>query len=133
MCVITATEKGKSMQHFGTSTFGPCLCGICRLVCQTRLTDATQNPPAFLPGKYHTAVTPVLRACHSRSMVAQKAITTPKWWNSNLSQEQWTPECPVSLQDASEKDKGIIGSSQAQFRPMSWDEVKNLIGKCPES
>jgi hypothetical protein len=51
------------------------------------------------------------------------------WWNCNLHEDQWTIECPPSLRNASEKDKGIIGSPDSNFRPMGWEEVKHLIGK----
>ena len=52
-----------------------------------------------------------------------------QWWNYNLPREQWTLECPEGLRDASEKDKGIIGSWEDEYRAMSWQEVKRLIGE----
>jgi len=51
------------------------------------------------------------------------------WWNYNVPEEQWTTDCPASLQHASEKDRGIIGSLDADFTPMNWEEVKHLLGK----
>ena len=50
------------------------------------------------------------------------------WWNYNLPPEQRTKECPVSLRYANEKDRGIIGSLESDFKPMGWEEVKHLIG-----
>jgi hypothetical protein len=51
------------------------------------------------------------------------------WWNCNIPEDQWTIECPPSLKYASEKDRGIIGSLDANFTPMPWDEVKHLVGE----
>jgi hypothetical protein len=51
-----------------------------------------------------------------------------QWFNYNVPREQWTRKCPIGLEDASEKDKGIIGSWDADFKPMGWEEVKHLVG-----
>jgi hypothetical protein len=51
-----------------------------------------------------------------------------QWFNYNLPKEHWTKECPPDLQDCSEKDRGIIGSYDTDFEPMSWGQVKHLIG-----
>ncbi|KIW09483.1 uncharacterized protein PV09_00361 [Verruconis gallopava] len=50
-----------------------------------------------------------------------------QWFNYNLPKEEWTEECPESLRDASAKDRGIIGSLDEDFKPMSWEEVKHLV------
>jgi hypothetical protein len=143
-------KKGKSMQHLGASRAHPhevcvtfiiplqakagCVAFLLTVCLPVWQTLYRRNPEIlrFPSGTYRPAVTPVLPACHFRSMVAPKAIPKLEWWNCNLPQEQWTIECPASLQYASEKDRGIIGSSQADFQQMSWDEVKNLISKCPK-
>jgi hypothetical protein len=54
-----------------------------------------------------------------------------QWFNYNVPKEQWTAKCPESLSSASEKDKGIIGSWNEDFKPMGWEDVKHLIGTRP--
>jgi hypothetical protein len=51
------------------------------------------------------------------------------WWNYNIPSDQQTEECPDSLRDASEKDRGIIGSHDADYVAMKWEQVKHLVGK----
>jgi hypothetical protein len=49
------------------------------------------------------------------------------FWLVNVPHDQWPAECPAFLKDCSEKDKGIIGTSDDQYTLLTWDEVKELV------
>jgi hypothetical protein len=50
------------------------------------------------------------------------------WWNFNVPLNQQTPTCPDSLLKLGEKDKRLIGTWDADYERLTWDEVKELIG-----
>jgi hypothetical protein len=49
------------------------------------------------------------------------------WWLINVPRDHWTEECPEYLRDCGEKDKGIIGTPDSEYRRFSWDEVREII------
>jgi hypothetical protein len=49
------------------------------------------------------------------------------WWNFNIPALDRTVECPDFLRDAGEKDRRLIGSWDADYERLSWEEVKELI------
>lgn len=50
------------------------------------------------------------------------------WWNFNVPLNQQTQTCPDSLLKLGEKDKRLIGTWDADYERLTWDEVKELIG-----
>jgi hypothetical protein len=49
------------------------------------------------------------------------------WWLVNVPRDQWTEECPEFLRECGEKDRGIIGTPNSEYRRLSWDEVREII------
>ncbi|KAK0665054.1 N-acetylglucosamine-induced protein 1 [Lasiodiplodia hormozganensis] len=49
------------------------------------------------------------------------------WWQVNVPDDLRTDECPDFLQECGEKDRRIIGTPDSQYRPYSWEEVKDII------
>lgn len=52
------------------------------------------------------------------------------WWQVNVPDDLRTDECPDFLQECGEKDRRIIGTPDSQYRPYSWEEVKDIISEC---
>lgn len=51
------------------------------------------------------------------------------FWNFNVPPEERITECPDFLVNVSEKDKGIIGTWDADYERLSWEKVKELISR----
>lgn len=51
------------------------------------------------------------------------------FWLVNVPRDQWPDECPEFLKDCGDKDRGIIGTPDSEYRTMDWDEVQDLIRK----
>ncbi|KAF2138276.1 uncharacterized protein K452DRAFT_361351 [Aplosporella prunicola CBS 121167] len=49
------------------------------------------------------------------------------FWNVNVPRDLWTDECPEFLRECGEKDRRIIGTPNADYVPLTWDEVKTII------
>lgn len=54
-------------------------------------------------------------------------LTTLPWWQVNVPEDLRTDECPDFLEECGEKDRGIIGTPDSEYRPYGWEEVKNII------
>lgn len=55
--------------------------------------------------------------------------TTLPWWQVNVPEDLRTDECPDFLEECGEKDRGIIGTPDSEYRPYGWEEVKNIISE----
>ena len=51
------------------------------------------------------------------------------FWCVNVPPEEWPLECPDYLRTLSEKDQNILATPDADFRRLSWEEVKEVIGR----
>ncbi|RWA10486.1 hypothetical protein EKO27_g4620 [Xylaria grammica] len=49
------------------------------------------------------------------------------YWQVNVPEDERTEECPDFLRAINTKDKGIISTPDAEYRPSSWPEVRKLI------
>jgi hypothetical protein len=49
------------------------------------------------------------------------------FWLVNIPRDEWPTECPDFLRDCGEKDRRIIGTPNAEYKRLSWEEVKHLI------
>jgi hypothetical protein len=54
------------------------------------------------------------------------------FWLVNVPREDWPSECPDFLRECGEKDRRIIGTPSAEYKRLSWEEVKHLIGTTPK-
>lgn len=64
-------------------------------------------------------------------MVGMRSVTQHDevpWWQVNVPIELQEEECPVYLSGLSDKDIGIIGTRDDQYKHMEWPEVKKIIG-----
>lgn len=50
------------------------------------------------------------------------------WWNFNIANDEQTSTCPDTLSNVSEKEMKLIGSWDANYEPLNWDDVKEIIG-----
>jgi hypothetical protein len=50
-----------------------------------------------------------------------------EWWNFNVPVLERTAECPEFLLCAGEKDKRLIGTWDADYEPLGWKQVKELV------
>jgi hypothetical protein len=53
------------------------------------------------------------------------------FWLVNVPRDQWPNECPEFLLAVGEKDRGIIGTPDAEYSRLSWDECLELISTTP--
>jgi hypothetical protein len=51
------------------------------------------------------------------------------WWNRNIPEHERTLECPDFLRNATERQKLLIGQLDRDHIRMSWQEVKDFVGK----
>lgn len=49
------------------------------------------------------------------------------YWHVNVPEDERKAECPDFLRDINEKDRGIIGTPDSEYRLSSWPEVQKLI------
>lgn len=49
------------------------------------------------------------------------------YWLVNVPTDQRPAECPDFLADASEKDRKILATPDAEYRRLSWPEVQEII------
>lgn len=49
------------------------------------------------------------------------------YWQVNIAPEDRQDDCPVALQNLSDKDIGIIGSRDEDYCVQSWDEVVDIV------
>ncbi|KAF2669208.1 hypothetical protein BT63DRAFT_373259 [Microthyrium microscopicum] len=49
------------------------------------------------------------------------------YWHFNIPSDQRSKECPSFLQNLSDKDKRLIGTWDADYEPITWDEATELI------
>lgn len=49
------------------------------------------------------------------------------FWLVNVPRDQWPTECPEFLKECNEKDRGIIGTPNDQYRLLTWHEVTELV------
>jgi hypothetical protein len=49
------------------------------------------------------------------------------YWQVNVPEGERTAECPEFLRELSEKDRGIIGTRDVEFRVLTWAEVRRII------
>ncbi|KAF2186769.1 hypothetical protein K469DRAFT_706758 [Zopfia rhizophila CBS 207.26] len=49
------------------------------------------------------------------------------FWLVNVPREQWPSECPEFLKECGEKDRRIIGTPDAEYKRLSWEECKEII------
>jgi hypothetical protein len=49
------------------------------------------------------------------------------FWHFNVPVDQRTPDCPDYLLNLSDKDRGLIGKWDADYEPMTWDEVQSVV------
>lgn len=52
-----------------------------------------------------------------------------KYWNFNISPQNWTADCPQFLVGTSEKNKQVLSERDEDFKEFTWPEVKRLVGK----
>ena len=50
------------------------------------------------------------------------------FWLVNVPRADWPSECPDFLQNVGDKDRRIIGTPDAEYTRLSWEEVKQIIG-----
>ncbi|KAF2458420.1 hypothetical protein BDY21DRAFT_342465 [Lineolata rhizophorae] len=50
------------------------------------------------------------------------------YWLANVPKRDWPAECPPHLRGLSDKDKKTLSTRDADFRRLSWAEVKEIIG-----
>ncbi|KAI4155149.1 MAG: hypothetical protein LQ340_001185 [Diploschistes diacapsis] len=50
------------------------------------------------------------------------------YWCVNVPPHEWPEECPDYLRHQSEKDQEILATPDSEYRRLTWDEVKSLIG-----
>ncbi|KAF2469160.1 uncharacterized protein BDR25DRAFT_264366 [Lindgomyces ingoldianus] len=48
------------------------------------------------------------------------------FWLVNVPRDQWPKECPEFLKECGEKDRSIIGTPDAEYKRLSWDEVTEI-------
>lgn len=51
------------------------------------------------------------------------------FWNVNLPRDQWTNTCPDYLLGIDHWDQAQLTVRDEDYTPMSWDEVKDLVGE----
>lgn len=51
------------------------------------------------------------------------------FWLVNVPHDQWPAQCPDFLQNLGEKDRRIIGTPDADYTKLSWDQVKHFISR----
>lgn len=49
------------------------------------------------------------------------------YWLVNVPKDQWPSECPDFLINVNDKDRGILGTLDAQFRRQKWSEAQQFI------
>ncbi|KAJ4394577.1 hypothetical protein N0V93_003796 [Gnomoniopsis smithogilvyi] len=49
------------------------------------------------------------------------------FWHVNIAPENRQEDCPAALQQLSEKDIGIIGTRDEDYRIQTWDEVVDIV------
>lgn len=49
------------------------------------------------------------------------------YWNVNLPPSKHTADCPEALRTVGDKDRGIIGTLDADYAVMSWEDVCQLV------
>lgn len=61
--------------------------------------------------------------------VANNGTSETKFWNVNVPPELQTKDCPDFLQYAftNDKDRRILSTPDAQYRPQTWDQVQQFI------
>jgi len=62
-------------------------------------------------------------------MSQQDKLQKIPFWNVNIPQDQWTNECPSYLAACDEFDQRILGTPDAEYSRLSWEEVKEVISK----
>ena len=73
-----------------------------------------------IPGTYPTLTS---------SPVNNMSSSQLPFWNVNVPRDLWTDECPEFLRECGEKDRRIIGTPNADYVPLTWDEVKTIISE----
>lgn len=51
------------------------------------------------------------------------------YWLVNVPRKDWPSECPPYLIDLSDKDKVILATRDEDYRDLTWNEVKEVVGK----
>jgi hypothetical protein len=51
------------------------------------------------------------------------------FWLVNVPKDQRPSECPDFLRDISDKDKDIIGTPDEQYKVLTWNEVRDIVGE----
>jgi hypothetical protein len=59
----------------------------------------------------------------------KKVEDDPPYWLINVPRSQWPTECPDFLRNASERDQKILSTPDTQFRRLTWDEVREIVGR----
>lgn len=49
------------------------------------------------------------------------------YWQVNIAPENRQDDCPVALQNLSDKDIGIIGTRDEDYHVQTWDEVVDIV------
>ncbi|KAL1798479.1 hypothetical protein ACET3X_002516 [Alternaria dauci] len=49
------------------------------------------------------------------------------FWLVNVPRDQWPSECPDFLRNVSEKDRGIIGTPDEDYKVLTWDQVRDIV------
>lgn len=67
------------------------------------------------------------RHCLSAKMGSIPDPVPLPFWQVNIAPENRQNDCPVSLQNLSDKDIGIIGTRDEDYRVQTWSEVVDII------
>jgi hypothetical protein len=85
------------------------------------------NPPTSRPGN------PNLAAAHRNTSTMSNGASPPppgtklEYWQLNLPSDKIPSECPVYLQNISDKDKKVLSTRDADFPIMTWPIIRAAI------
>ncbi|MCJ1329348.1 hypothetical protein MMC10_006027 [Thelotrema lepadinum] len=98
---------------------------------QSRL--RTNYPPLRLAPRKNISLCPTSSKLSSNSSVTMIQPDPQAYWNVNIPPDEWTIECPEYIRNQREKDVKILSTPNAEYRRLSWQEVRELIGMSPVS
>lgn len=65
-----------------------------------------------------------------KTTVAAAPAEPLPYWLVNVPRSQWPSECPEYLRNLPQKSIKSLSTPDAQFKPQSWDLVKEIVGGC---
>lgn len=59
--------------------------------------------------------------------IANSRSSSLPYWLVNVPREEWPDKCPEYLRNLDERDREILGTPDAEYKRMSWEEIDELV------